>query len=104
MYNVLKNIVKEYLVAIYIRLSKEDDNLGESESIQNQKILLTNYVKEKGYTLVDIYVDDGFTGTNFDRPNFKRMLKDIENKRVNMVITKDLSRLSRDYIGTGEYI
>lgn len=104
MYNILKSIVKEYMVAIYIRLSKEDDNLGESESIQNQKILLTNYVKEKGYTLVDIYVDDGFTGTNFDRPNFQRMLKDIENKRVNMVITKDLSRLSRDYIGTGEYI
>ncbi len=104
MYNTLRNIVKEYLVAIYIRLSKEDDNLGESESIQNQKILLTKYVKEQGYTLVDIYIDDGYTGTNFNRPNFQRMLKDIENGKVNMVITKDLSRLSRDYIGTGEYV
>lgn len=104
MYNTLRNIVKEYLVAIYIRLSKEDDNLGESESIGNQKILLTKYVKEQGYTLVDIYIDDGYTGTNFNRPNFQRMLKDIENGKVNMVITKDLSRLSRDYIGTGEYV
>lgn len=104
MYNTLGNILKEYLVAIYIRLSKEDETSGESESIQNQKILLTKYVKEQGYTLVDIYVDDGYTGTNFNRPNFQRMLKDIENGKVNMVITKDLSRLSRDYIGTGEYV
>ena len=104
MYNTLRNIVKEYLVAIYIRLSKEDDNLGESESIGNQKLLLTKYVEEQGYTLVDIYIDDGYTGTNFNRPGFMRMLKDIENGKVNMVITKDLSRLSRDYIGTGEYV
>ncbi len=104
MYNTLRNIVNEYLVAIYIRLSKEDDKLGESESIGNQKILLTKYVKEQGYTLVDVYIDDGYTGTNFNRPNFQRMLKDIENKKINMVITKDLSRLSRDYIGTGEYV
>ena len=104
MYNTLRNIVKEYLVAIYIRLSKEDDNLGESESIQNQKALLTKYVKEQGYTFVDIYIDDGYTGTNFNRPGFMRMLKDIEDGKVNMVITKDLSRLSRDYIGTGEYV
>lgn len=104
MYNTLRNIVKKFFVAIYIRLSKEDDSLGESESIQNQKTLLTKYVKEHGYTLVDIYIDDGYTGTNFNRPGFQRMLKDIEDGKVNMVITKDLSRLSRDYIGTGEYV
>lgn len=104
MYNTLRNIVKEFFVAIYIRLSKEDDSLGESESIQNQKSLLTKYVKEQGYTLVDIYIDDGYTGTNFNRPGFQKMLKDIEDGKVNMVITKDLSRLSRDYIGTGEYV
>lgn len=104
MYNTLRNIIKEFFVAIYIRLSKEDDNLGESESIQNQKILLTKYVKEQGYNLVDIYIDDGYTGTNFDRPAFQQMIKDIEAKKINMVITKDLSRLSRDYIGTGEYV
>lgn len=104
MFNTMGNIVKVFYVAIYIRLSKEDDNLGESESIGNQKLLLTKYVEEQGYTLVDIYIDDGFTGTNFDRPEFQRMLKDIENGKINMVITKDLSRLSRDYIGTGEYV
>ena len=104
MYNALRNIIKEFNVGIYIRLSKEDETQGESESIGNQKILLTKYVKEKGYNLVDIYIDDGYTGTNFNRPSFQRMLKDIEDKKINMVITKDLSRLSRDYIGTGEYV
>lgn len=91
-------------VAIYIRLSKEDDNFGESESIQNQRLLLTKYVKEQGFSLFDIYIDDGYTGTNFERPAFKRMLKDIELGKINVVVTKDLSRLSRDYIGTGEYV
>ena len=104
MYNSLRNINKDFLVAIYIRLSKEDENIGESESIINQKTLLTKYVNDQNYKLVDIYIDDGFTGTNFDRPAFKKMLKDIELGKINMVITKDLSRLSRDYIGTGEYV
>ena len=108
MFNTIGNIAKNYFVAIYIRLSKEDikenGKEDESESIQNQKTLLTKYVTETGYTLVDIYVDDGFTGTNFDRPAFQRMLRDIEAGKINMVVTKDLSRLSRDYIGTGEYV
>lgn len=98
------NKIKKFYVAIYIRLSKEDDNLGESESISNQKILLTKYVEDHNYILKDIYIDDGFTGTNFNRPAFKEMLRDIEKGKINMVITKDLSRLSRDYIGTGEYV
>lgn len=108
MFSTIGNIAKNYFVAIYIRLSKEDikenGKEDESESIQNQKILLTKYVTEQGYTLVDTYVDDGYTGTNFNRPAFQRMLKDIEAGKINMVITKDLSRLSRDYIGTGEYV
>lgn len=104
MLKAIGNIIKTFYVAIYIRLSKEDANLGESESITNQKTLLTKYVEEQGYVLVDIYIDDGYTGTNFNRPAFQRMLKDIETGKVNMVITKDLSRLSRDYIGTGEYV
>jgi len=98
------SLIKEFFVGIYIRLSKEDNNLGESESISNQKTLLTKYVHEHGYNLVNTYIDDGYTGTNFNRPAFKRMLRDIENKKINMVITKDLSRLSRDYIGTGQYV
>ena len=99
---------KIYKVAIYIRLSKEDIDKGydESESITNQKALLTEYVEKLGweYELVDIYIDPGYTGTNFNRPDFKRMIRDIELGKVNMVVTKDLSRLGRDYIETGEYI
>ncbi len=97
-----------YKVAIYIRLSKEDVDKGydESESIKNQRTLLTKYVENLGwnYELIDIYIDQGFTGTNFNRPGFKRMIKDINSGKINMVITKDLSRLGRDYIETGEYI
>jgi len=99
---------KIYKVAIYIRLSKEDVDRGydESESIKNQRTLLTEYVENLGwsYELIDIYIDQGFTGTNFNRPGFQRMIKDIELEKINMVITKDLSRLGRDYIETGEYI
>lgn len=103
--HTLKNISnKIYNVALYIRLSKEDEKIGESESIINQRSLLTRYVNENNYNLFDIYIDDGFSGTNFDRPEFKRMLKDIELGKINMVITKDMSRLGRDYIGTGEFI
>lgn len=97
-----------YYIAIYIRLSKEDADRGydESESITNQKTLLVEYVSKLGpqYKLVDIYIDPGYTGTNFNRPDFKRMINDIQLGKVNMVITKDLSRLGRDYIETGEYI
>ena len=99
---------KIYKVAIYIRLSKEDLDRGydESESIKNQKTLLTEYVEELGdkYELTNIYVDQGFTGTNFNRPGFQKMINDIKLGKINMVITKDLSRLGRDYIETGEYI
>ena len=97
-----------YRVAIYIRLSKEDADRGydESESIKNQRTLLTEYVQKLGwkYQLIDTYIDQGFTGTNFNRPGFQRMIRDIENGNINMVVTKDLSRLGRDYIETGEYI
>ena len=97
-----------YKVAIYIRLSKEDADRGydESESIVNQRALLTEYVEKLGveYELIGIYEDPGYTGTNFKRPAFQRMIRHINLGKVNMVITKDLSRLGRDYIETGEYI
>ena len=100
--NGINNI---YSVGIYIRLSREDeDKTYESESITNQKSLLMQYVKENNLKVYDIYVDDGFSGTNFDRPEFKRLINDIETNKINMVITKDLSRLGRDYIGTGEFL
>ena len=92
-------------VGLYIRLSREDDDRNEmSESISNQKSLLLQYVKENNLKVYDIYIDDGYSGTNFDRPDFNRLLKDIEKGCINMVITKDMSRLGRDYIGTGNLI
>ena len=90
-------------VGLYIRLSRDDGNI-ESDSIVSQRSLLNQYVKENHYNIIDEYVDDGFTGTNFERPAFKRMMKDIELGKINMIITKDMSRLGRDYIGTGELI
>ena len=92
-----------FKVGIYIRLSRDDGNI-ESDSIVSQRSLLNQYIKENNYNLIDEYVDDGFTGTNFERPSFKRMIKDIESGKINMIITKDMSRLGRDYIGTGELI
>ena len=94
----------DYHVALYIRLSKEDENEGPSESVTNQKSLLDEFVKNHRLSVYDVYIDDGYSGTNFDRPDFQRMLSDIEAKKVNMVITKDLSRLGRDYIMTGHYM
>ena len=101
----LESMNNTYNVGLYIRLSREDDDKTyESESITNQKSLLLQYAKENNLRVYDIYIDDGFSGTNFDRPGFKRLIKDIENKKINMVITKDMSRLGRDYIGTGELV
>ena len=94
----------DYHVALYIRLSKEDENEGPSESVTNQKSLLNEFVRQHRLSVYDTYVDDGWSGTSFDRPGFRRMIGDIEAKRVNMVITKDLSRLGRDYIMTGHYM
>ena len=95
---------KTFKVGIYIRLSREDGDKLESESVSNQRNILQRYIKENEYILIDEYVDDGISGTTFERPEFKRMISDIEEKRINMVITKDLSRLGRDYIKTGYYI
>lgn len=94
---------KKYIAALYLRLSKDDEGTDESSSIKNQRKMLVSYAKEKGYIVYDEYVDDGWSGTNFERPDFKRMICDIEAKKVNLVITKDLSRLGREYIMTGQY-
>ena len=92
-----------YNAAIYCRLSQDDKNKGTSLSIQNQKALLSEYVQENGWRVEDVYVDDGISGTTFERGDFKRMLDDIEQGKINMVVTKDLSRLGRDYLKTGYY-
>lgn len=93
-----------YHAALYIRLSKEDESEGASQSVQNQESLLREFVQQHRLSVYDTYVDDGWSGTNFDRPDFQRMIGDIEARKVNMVITKDLSRLGRDYIMTGHYM
>jgi len=85
--------------AIYCRLSKDDEEReGESASIQNQRALLENYCNERGWEIVAIYQDDGYTGLNLNRPDFKRMLKAVERKQIDVILTKDLSRLSRNYV------
>lgn len=94
-----------YKAAIYIRLSREDDKIeGDSESVKNQRNILQKYIKQNNLNLLDEYVDDGYSGSNFDRPNFKRMISDIEKGLINMVVVKDLSRLGRNNIETSEYV
>ena len=107
----MNNSFISYMAAVYLRLSKEDEDLREvkdkkeSNSIANQKALILKTLESMpDVTLYDIYIDDGFTGLNFERPNFQRMCEDIYNGRVNMVIVKDLSRLGRDYIDSGRYV
>ncbi len=96
---------KKHHAAAYGRLSKENLLKGNaSESILNQKALIQEYANKNGIEIYDYYMDDGFTGSNFDRPEFKRMLRDIENGVIDIVITKDISRLGRDFIGTSDYI
>ena len=95
---------EEYKVGIYLRLSREDERLGESSSISTQRDLLLNYIKDNKLTLIDEYIDDGVSGTTFNRKGFNRMLKDCENKKINMIITKDTSRLGRDHIEFGYYV
>lgn len=101
----LQKVLNLFNVAIYIRLSREDGDKEESDSVGNQRKLLTEYVAKKDdFILYDVYVDDGYSGTNFNRPSFQRMIADIEDGKVNCVVVKDLSRFGRDYIDTGRYL
>jgi len=90
--------------ALYCRLSRDDEMYGDSSSIQTQKIMLENYAKQNGFAKGEFYADDGFSGTSFNRPEFQRLVADIENNLVDTVIVKDLSRLGRDYLRTGIYL
>ena len=102
---MFQHAIRQYHTAIYVRLSREDGDKEESNSAALQKRMLTEYVQEReDLQLYDIYVDDGYTGTNFNRPNFQRMIADIERRAVNCVLIKDLSRLGREYLDTGFYI
>ncbi len=95
---------KIYNTALYLRLSKDDGTDSESSSIQTQKEMLTRYCRENGFAIADYYIDDGYSGKNFDRPSFKRMIEDIEDGKINCVITKDLSRFGRNHIESSIYI
>ena len=91
------------VTALYARLSKDDDLVGDSNSIVHQKEILAKYAKEHGFTNIEFYVDDGFSGTNFNRPDFQRMMADAEEGKIATIIVKDMSRFGRDYIMVGYY-
>ena len=96
---------EKYNCATYLRLSRSDGDQQESNSIKNQRALLNDYMgKHPELHKFDEYVDDGYSGTNFERPDFKRMMQDIEKRNVNCIIVKDLSRFGRNYIETGRYL
>ena len=97
------NNQEKYNVGIYARLSRDDERVGESVSIENQKELLSRYAREQGWNIFDYYCDDGVSGTTFDRPEFNRLVQDATDKKINLVLCKDLSRLGRDYIEAGRY-
>ncbi len=98
------SITQIYKIALYLRLSRDDKNGNmESMSIENQRKFLLAYAHENGWEVNEIYIDDGYSGTTFERPGFQRMTEDIKAGKINMVITKDLSRLGRNYVMTGQY-
>lgn len=91
------------ITALYCRLSQEDENKGDSDSIINQKSILTKYAKDNGFENIETFVDDGYSGVSFNRPDFQRLLELMEQGKVSTLITKDLSRLGRNYIEVGNY-
>lgn len=95
---------KDYIVGMYVRLSRDDERAGESLSIENQKAILSEYIAEQGWTLYEIYVDDGISGTTFERPGVKKLLEDAQQGVINTILVKDMSRFGRNYIMVGQYL
>lgn len=95
---------KDYIVGMYVRLSRDDERAGESLSIENQKAILSDYIAEQGWTLYNTYVDDGISGTTFERPGVKRLLDDAKQGVINTILVKDMSRFGRNYIMVGQYL
>ena len=91
------------ITALYSRLSRDDEAAGDSLSIQNQKAILAKYAEQNGFSNIVHFSDDGYTGGNFDRPDWKRLIAEIEKNNVQTVISKDMSRIGRDYLQTGFY-
>ena len=94
----------DYKVGMYLRLSRDDERAGESLSIENQRRILLNHIKENGWTLYDTYIDDGYSGTDFSRPGVQRLLEDAKNGTINLILVKDMSRFGRNYIMVGQYV
>lgn len=92
-----------YNTALYMRLSKDDESYGDSTSIETQRIILHQFANNNGLHIVDEYIDDGWSGTNFERPSFKRMMSDVESSKINCIVTKDLSRFGREHVMMGYY-
>ena len=100
---IIRQTEENKITALYERLSKDDDLLGESNSIINQKAMRENYAKQNGFKNICHYTDDGYSGGNVDRPDWKRMVTDIQAGLIGAVIVKDMSRVGRDYLQTGFY-
>lgn len=95
---------KNYIAGLYFRLSQEDERQGESASIEHQRTILRKYAEERGFEIHDEYIDDGISGTTFQRPEVQRLLDDAKTGIINTIIVKDLSRFGRNYIEVGQYI
>ena len=95
---------KIYSTALYMRLSRDDENFGDSVSIETQRTILQKFAAENGLRVYGEYVDDGWSGTNFDRPSFQRMMNDVEAGKVNCIVTKDLSRFGREHVMMDYYL
>ncbi len=91
------------VTALYCRLSRDDELAGDSNSIVNQKAILKKYADDNGFLNTEFYVDDGYSGTNFERPDFQRMIAEMDEGRIGTIIVKDMSRLGRDYLKVGYY-
>jgi len=91
------------ITALYCRLSRDDELQGDSNSIKNQKTILQKYADDNGFKNTFFFVDDGFSGTNFDRPDFQRMISEMDEGNIGTIIVKDMSRLGRDYLKVGYY-
>ena len=100
----LQQLHSSLRVAIYCRLTKDDNLDGESASIHNQRDMLETWCQEHGYTVVGVYADDGWSGTNFERPAFQAMMDDVKAGKIDCIVVKDLSRFGRNYLDAGEYI
>lgn len=99
----LQSTDNRLITALYCRLSRDDDLEGDSNSIKNQKAILSKYAQDKGFYNASFYVDDGYSGTNFNRPDFQRLIDDVNDGKIGTIIVKDMSRLGRDYLKVGVY-